>query len=808
MKIIKQIKYKFYKLIMLLFVFLGIQAVMAQTNLESAKTYIEKNTDFSKISKDDIKNLIITSQHLSKKSGVEHIYLKQTLGGIEVNGSSSSLHLKNKEVLKFNQGFLSISKNKVAFAKLDAKTAIERAAKELGLKSPTKLIAVKQEEGINRKGVYSNGGISQQDIPVKLVYQPDKESSIRLAWDLSIHELDDSKAWRLKIDAQTGELVEKTSLINFYSSDSGTCSHGVSETSVGTTTTKEHSNEISFNSQTNDCGIISSTYNVYALPLESPYEGNRSFVTCPEDMIASPEGWTGYITNNLNSHDLNFGINVRSHNNVSQSSYTSAPNVGITSLTYDYQIDTIYTQSNPSLEAVTINAFYWANIVHDISYHYGFDEVAGNFQNNNFGRGGIENDGVYLIANSAGNCYSAMNSEVEDGVIGTIYLGVCDFHHHALDNKIVIHEYAHGISNRLVGGALDPECLDNVEQMGEGWSDWYALMLTMENTDLGEDIRAHGNYGYHLGVNSPGNRTYSTDMAINNLTYDNVSNAVHANGEIWSSMLWELTWGLIDVYGFDTDFYYGSGGNNMALMLVTEGLKLTPCSPGFVDGRDAIIAADQALYGGANECIIWQAFAKRGLGFGASQGSSSDDIADGTASFDLPESCTGDCPINIHHTGIIPTDNYQSGRSIVSTGTIGNNQNVDYDAANFVCLFPNFLADAEAGSVFFAHIDGCVPLRESSSLSNNINSKIFIENHPNPFEDQTMIVYTLEEDMRITASIKDINGKTIAKLIGNEYKSKGNHEVVFDGTDLPAGIYYCTIQAGDDIQTQKMVLSK
>jgi len=105
-------------------------------------------------------------------------------------------------------------------------------------------------------------------------------------------------------------------------------------------------------------------------------------------------------------------------------------------------------------------------------------------------------------------------------------------------------------------------------------------------------------------------------------------------------MLWEMTWDLIDEYGFDADFYNGTGGNNIAMALVIEGLKLQPCNPGFVDGRDAILAADQALYGGANECLIWEAFARRGLGVNADQGSTGNKN-DGTEDFDLPAVCLG-----------------------------------------------------------------------------------------------------------------------------------------------------------------------
>jgi hypothetical protein len=73
--------------------------------------------------------------------------------------------------------------------------------------------------------------------------------------------------------------------------------------------------------------------------------------------------------------------------------------------------------------------------------------------------------------------------------------------------------------------------------------------------------------------------------------------------------------------------------------LVIEGLKLQPCSPGAVDGRNAIILADQLLNGGINECLIWSTFAKRGLGFNASQGNT-DDRFDQVENFTIPLNCS------------------------------------------------------------------------------------------------------------------------------------------------------------------------
>jgi hypothetical protein len=84
-----------------------------------------------------------------------------------------------------------------------------------------------------------------------------------------------------------------------------------------------------------------------------------------------------------------------------------------------------------------------------------------------------------------------------------------------------------------------------------------------------------------------------------------------------------MYWEMVDQYGFDDDLYYGTGGNNKTMQLVMDGLKLSTCGAvGFVDGRDAILAADRALYDGDNECLIRTVFARRGVGFLAQQGTS------------------------------------------------------------------------------------------------------------------------------------------------------------------------------------------
>ncbi|MBO2009294.1 M36 family metallopeptidase [Hymenobacter negativus] len=223
------------------------------------------------------------------------------------------------------------------------------------------------------------------------------------------------------------------------------------------------------------------------------------------------------------------------------------------------------------------------------------------------------------------------------------------------ENGVIAHEYAHGISTRLTGGPAGAiACLDNAEQMGEGWSDFFELWMTTRPGDVGATARGIGTYILGQATTGPGIRPlpYSTDFAVNNATYAFIGQTVngvnygnypnsnypedqHATGFVWCTVLWDLNWAMIQRYGYDANIYTGTGGNNKTMQLIMDGLKLQPCSPGFLDGRDAILAADRATFGGANQALIWQVFARRGMGSNAVQGSS-DDLTDNTAGFLVP----------------------------------------------------------------------------------------------------------------------------------------------------------------------------
>lgn len=397
------------------------------------------------------------------------------------------------------------------------------------------------------------------------------------------------------------------------------------------------------NAAAKESNLSVDSYEVFAMPIESPYYGARTIEVLPAHPTASPFGWHDTDGSAGAEFTVTTGNNTDTYEDGDNPGYRAdgGPTLEFTGFPFDQN----YSAATQYEDAALTNLFYWTNIIHDVLYLYGFDEPAGNFQENNYGNGGIGGDWVRSEAQDGSGTCNANFFTPADGSLPRMQMYVCGDKDGDFDNLVIAHEYGHGISNRLTGGPGNSGCLGNTEQMGEGWSDWYGAVMTIEPGDSATDPRGVGTYLFDQGAGGAGIRPfpYSTDFGVNPQTYDDIKTATvpHGLGSVWCSMLWELTWELIGDHGWDADIYNFTGdvsldaGNVQTFALVTEAMKLQPCSPGFVDGRDAILAADVALYGGANECAIWDAFARRGLGVSAIQGSSAS-RSDGTEAFDTP----------------------------------------------------------------------------------------------------------------------------------------------------------------------------
>jgi hypothetical protein len=748
---------------------------------ETARAYLLQQRGESGLSKSDLGDLAVSSVVPSVHNGVTHVYLQQRHDGIDVHGAIATVNVgADGRVISAGHRFvtgLAAAAGHPSVRKT-AQEAVATAAARLGLEPTQRFDVLSRRAGPDRPTTLSDGGIAARPIEAKLVWLPSRDL-VRLAWRLEIEERGGAHWWYAFVDARTGQMVFQEDLVV---QDSPLA---IARAVARPRTSRVAEAPLSF------APTDGALYNVFPLPFESPSDGDRSLVANAADPAASPLGW--HDTNGIAGPEFTVtrGNNVhayadRDNNNAPDPG--SSPDGGA-ALVFDFPLD-LDPRPLDSQPAMVTNLFYWNNIMHDVTYEYGFDEAAGNFQVNTYGHGGIGNDDVRAEAQDgsgrnnanfgtgvdgvrprmqmfewrsslpnpitvaapspiAGTYFGPMagfgESLVTTGPItGTVFLvndgvgvttdgcepfavpaggipladrGTCNFtvkvknaqnagaataivanniagppiamggadptitipsvmisladanlfkanlplvatvadgtggvpdRDSDIDNGVIAHEYGHGISNRLTGGPATVACLNNAEQMGEGWSDWFALNLTTHPSDRPTTPRGVGTYVNFEPPDGLGIRPtpYTTDMTVNPSTYASVADVVnisqpHGIGYVWNTMLWEVYWNLVDRYGYNADVYgdWTTGGNNRAFQLVMDGMKFQVCRPGFVDGRNAILQADLALTGGANQCEIWRGFAKRGLGVTANQGSSNN-RSDGVEAFDLPASCT------------------------------------------------------------------------------------------------------------------------------------------------------------------------
>ena len=159
------------------------------------------------------------------------------------------------------------------------------------------------------------------------------------------------------------------------------------------------------------------SYRVVAWPSESLNDADRALVTNPADNTSSPFGWQDTDGVAGPEFTITRGNNVHAYMDQDSDNvpdFNSSPDAG-PSLKFDFPLDpTEHAQTYR--DAAVTNMFYGANILHDISYHYGFDEASGNFQSNNYGRGGTGGDYVRAeAADGNGTNNANFNPPVNDG---------------------------------------------------------------------------------------------------------------------------------------------------------------------------------------------------------------------------------------------------------------------------------------------------------------------------------------------------------------------------------------------------------
>ena len=640
-------------------------SVQAQTEIATAKSYLTANSAKEKLSVADIAEMDVSSAYLSPTTGWYHIYFNQTFQSIEVYNGLLNVAIKSGQVNYVANNFIPDLASKVSQGtpntRITPVQALQKAATSVSL-APSNVGAITEissttlPDGNIKKALYLDPAISNDKIDVKLYWFPleandgekTKLSKVVLTWNVRIATKDGKNIWNIHVDALSGNIVNTFDDVihcNFGTAEHNKAPHICIDKKIPTSADSKM--------------VVANSYNVFDYPLESPNFGARTSVLSPYTKFV-PSGTGPGATNGWHNDGTTNFTNTRG-NNVFAKEDLAADNEGTigaspSSATLDFNFAYLQTTGTAvaNLNAAITNLFYWNNVMHDVLWKYGFDEPGGNFQKDNLSRGGAGNDFVFADAQDGSGINNANFATPADGsnprmqmfifsnAGSPIYQPDSDF-----DNGVIAHEYGHGWSNRLTGGPAIVTCLQNAEQAGEGWSDYLALMTTTNWSTLTPTVasanipRGIGTYVLGQLITGPGIRPfrYSYDKTnINNaVTYGGVANAgvfslPHGIGSIWATMLWDMTWEIIlqdnqivnDIYSVPANIS-DYKGNVAALKLVNEGLRLQPCSPSFVQARDAILQADQMLFAGRYRCAISRAFTRRGLGALASTGISAND---------------------------------------------------------------------------------------------------------------------------------------------------------------------------------------
>jgi hypothetical protein len=576
-----------------------------------ALDFIRQNNALFRFSQEDLNNLVLKKRYTSKHNGVTHLLFHQHFQEIEIFQAEVRVNIDRVGRI-INVGGNSYPGILVPLTpKMPVQEAVRKAATNINPSLDFEPLLVRPFRLPKQRAVLRGGAFSR-DITGGLTIFP-MGIKATLAWEVIIPEPETPNVYQILVDADSGEILFRYNLTRYFA-------HGlVYEENPGA-----------------------------SLP---PFTGERVEISFEGDAVTSnpdvsPIGWV-------------FDTQT-SGNNVTAGEDKDCDEEGTPASdpeqAFDFPIDLsldplVYT------DASVTNLFWQNNFMHDFLYELGFDESSGNFQEDNFGRGGLGSDSINALAQLGCFPNNAFFYCPSDGNTPIMGMGIFSYtrprRDSALDGDIILHEYSHGLSGRLVGALPGTQS----GALGEGWSDWFPAVIY--DPDDGTDRSVMGEYltGLPDGIRR---YPYSRDMAVNPLTYSDLCQGpggceVHDDGEIWAVTLWGLYKDLVDAYGLDPDnlpypIDPPYDGREKAYLLVVDGMKLSPLNPSMLEARNAILLADQTNNSGANECLIWKAFARRGMGYSACSGVGCSPGEGGsgrdssvTEAFDLPPQCLDGC---------------------------------------------------------------------------------------------------------------------------------------------------------------------
>jgi extracellular elastinolytic metalloproteinase len=549
---------------------------------EIARKFLKQNTDIFGLTRRDVGRLKLENEHDS--DGTTFLNYEQTVKGIIVFHGHVQVAVNGPgEILSVNEGWILPNAQIDPKPSIAEEDALARAFEYCGRKAPQSFELLEGRTARGGKSIYANPEGPGYDNILSALRVVPVGAETRLAWQFFI-DLAAGEWYEMLVDANDGALLFRYNLYN--------------DAAQGT---------------------------VFQ---QSPLAGARTLQSFVGDtVINTAAGWMGTSTvttgNNVEAY-----LDTDANNTPDPNNTTGLSNGHASSAAQDFTFP-FSTGVDPRTQrpAVVANLFYFVNIVHDYTYRLGFTESAGNFQTNNFGRGGTGNDSVRAEAQDGSGTNNANFGTPPEGsrprmqqflfTQGTTSLA--DDRDSSQDGDVVFHEFGHGVSNRLVGGPANVSCLGGTQAgaMGEGWGDYWACSF-YNNGLVGEYVTNNTVRGIRRAA-------YSIPAATLHDSYADLGVGgfqVHRDGEVWAATLWDLR---------------NQVGAAVADKIVLEGMKFTPCSPSFLNARDGILQADQSVNGGANRCAIWTVFARHGMGVSATGNNGTTH----NAATDIPANCGG-----------------------------------------------------------------------------------------------------------------------------------------------------------------------
>jgi hypothetical protein len=548
-----------------------------------------------------------TRDFVTRHNGAAHLTFQQQIGGVDLYGAELRANLSRLGEL-VNVSSTMLPRPPGGFRPspraLSASRAIEAALAHVGVRTP------------------------REPATAERLCFPLARDEIRSAWKVVVAEPGVGNTYEVIVDATDGRILGRRNQLVFLAG--------------GT-------QDLSLRVYAKDSPAPGSPGNPSPTGFQFPFDTRTLLLVTPASVPHSPNSW---IDDNDNDTQ---GNNVDAHTDLDDDDSPDLPRpTGNPARVFDFPQDNTQPPSAWRDAAVT-NLFYYCNRYHDVLHGLGFDEAAGNFQRTNFTGLGVANDRVQADAQDGGGTNNANFGTGSDGSTGRMQMYVFDGPAPArdgdLDGDIVYHEFTHGLSLRLHNLNLNSTQSGG---MGEGWGDFFGVCLNAEPGDDPNGVYTTGGYAtfgivpgfvdnYYFGIRR---FPYSTDTNKNPQTYadidpsqqsyppgvprspiiGNTANEVHNVGEVWCNTLVGMRAKLWASHGF--------AGNDLAMQLAVDGMKLDPGNPNFLQARDAILQADVLNQGGANQADLWTAFAQRGQGWSASSpGGGTSGIVEG---FDLP----------------------------------------------------------------------------------------------------------------------------------------------------------------------------